>query len=165
MGRKAKPIELILLNGNKARLTKAEIDARKANQQKLKPKADKIKPPSWLDDRAKKEFRRIVKELQELDLLTNIDIDMLAAYCDAYSQYVECTKVIREEGLMVEYTNKAAETNKVPHPLLTKKKQLFDQMKAIALEFGLTPSARAKLALPKEEPKEETKFEKMFGDV
>ena len=48
----------------------------------------------------------------------------------------------------VEYTNKAAETNKVPHPLLTKKKQLHEQMKALAVEFGLTPSARAKIVIP-----------------
>ena len=46
-------------------------------------------------------------------------------------------------GLLVEYTNKAAETNKVPHPLLTKKKQLHEQMKAIGVDFGFTPSARA----------------------
>ena len=53
---------------------------------------------------------------------------------------------LSEEGLLVEYTNKA-ETNKVPHPLLTKKKQLHEQMKALAVEFGLTPSARAKIVI------------------
>ena len=51
-------------------------------------------------------------------------MNALATYCDAYSDYVECTKIIREEGLLVEYTNKAAETNKVPHPLLTKEKAI-----------------------------------------
>ena len=70
-----------------------------------------------------------------------------------------------KEGLVVEYTNKAGETNSIPNPLLAKEKQLFDQMRAIALEFGLTPSARDKLALPKEEPKEETSFERLFGGV
>jgi P27 family predicted phage terminase small subunit len=67
--------------------------------------------------------------------------------------------------LMVEYTNKAAETNKVPHPLLTKKKQLFEQMKAVASEFGLSPSARAKLATPKKEEKPKTEEEQLFGDA
>ncbi|MGQ0455276.1 P27 family phage terminase small subunit, partial [Bacillus sp. SS-TM] len=70
-----------------------------------------------------------------------------------YSDYVACTKIIGEEGLMVEYTNKAAETNKVPHPLLTKKKQLHEQMKSLAIEFGLTPSSRASLAKPKGDDK------------
>ena len=65
---------------------------------------------------------------------------------------------------MVEYTNKAAETNKVPHPLLTKKKQLYEQMRSIASEFGLTPTARAKIAIPKREEKPKSEEELLFGD-
>jgi P27 family predicted phage terminase small subunit len=164
MGRRAKPVDLMLIQGTK-HLTKKEIEARREAEAKLKPKADKIKPPNWLDKEAKKEFKRIADELMELDLLTNVDINALAAYCDAYSDYIKCTQIIQQEGLMVEYTNKAAETNKVPHPLLTKKKQLHEQMRSLAAEFGLTPSARAKLSIPKEEPKEPTEFEKTFGDV
>lgn len=165
MGRKAKPITLHVLQGNPNRLTKKEIEARKQAEEKLKPKTDKVKAPKWLSKEAKKEFNRIAKELQEIGLITNVDIDMLAAYCDAYVEYQRCTKIIEEEGLMVEYTNKAAETNKVPHPLLTKKKQLFEQMKSIAGEFGLTPSARAKIAIPKQENKEPSELERLFGDV
>ena len=134
-------------------------------EQRLKPKTDKVKPPSWLDATAKKEFKRIAAELMELELLTNIDVNALAAYCDAYSDYIKCTKIIQEEGLMVEYTNKAAETNKVAHPLLTKKRQLFDQMNSIASEFGLTPAARAKIAIPKKDEKPKTEEERLFGDA
>ncbi|MDE3838651.1 phage terminase small subunit P27 family [Bacillus methanolicus] len=164
MGRKAKPIELMLIQGSK-HLTKKEIEERKQAEAKLKPNANKVKPPAWLDDVAKKEFKRIAKELQEIDLITNVDVNALAAYCDAYSDYIKCTQIIQEEGMMVEYTNKAAETNKVPHPLLTKKKQLHEQMKSLATEFGLTPSSRAKIALPKKEEKEPTPEERLFGDV
>ncbi|WP_077616920.1 phage terminase small subunit P27 family [Caenibacillus caldisaponilyticus] len=165
MGRKAIPIELQLINGNKNRLTKSEIEQRREAEKKIKPKSNKVKPPAWLNDVAKKEFKRIVKEMQELEILTNVDVDALALYCDAYASYIECTRIIDEEGMMVEYTNKAAETNKVPHPLLTKKKQLAEQMKALATEMGLTPASRAKLAMPKEQPKEPTEFERLFGDV
>lgn len=163
MGRNAKPIELLLIQGKK-HLTKNEIEQRQQAEKKFKPRSNNIKPPSWLDDLARKEFKRIVKELQEIELITNVDVNALAAYCDAYSDYVSCTRIIQEEGLMVEYTNKAAETNKVPHPLLTKKKQLHEQMKSLATEFGLTPSSRAKIALPKQEEKEKTEEEKLFGD-
>ncbi len=165
MGRKAKPIQLHLLEGNKNRLTKKQIEQRLEVEQRLKPKTDKVKPPSWLDSTAKKEFKRIAAELMELELLTNIDVNALAAYCDAYSDYIKCTKIIQEEGLMVEYTNKAAETNKVPHPLMTKKRQLYDQMKSIASEFGLTPAARAKIAIPKKDEKPKTEEERLFGDA
>lgn len=165
VGRKAIPINLQVLNGNPNRLTKAEIEARQEAEKKIRAKNDKIRPPTWLDKLAKREFRKIVKEMEELDLLTNLDVHALAIYCDAYSQYVECTKQIDEEGLMVEYTNKAAETNKVPHPLMTKKKQLHEQMRSLATEFGFTPASRAKLAIPREEPKPKTAFEQRFGEV
>jgi P27 family predicted phage terminase small subunit len=165
MGRKAIPIELQLINGNKNRLTKSEIEQRREAEKKIKPNSNKVKPPAWLNDVAKKEFKRIVKEMHDLEILTNVDVDALALYCDAYASYIECTRIIDEEGMMVEYTNKAAETNKVPHPLLTKKKQLAEQMKALATEMGLTPASRAKLAMPKEQPKEPTEFERLFGNV
>ena len=165
MGRKAIPVNLQVLAGNKNRLTKSEIKARLEAENKLKAKKDKVRPPTWLDTFAKREFRKIVKEMEELDLLTNLDVRALALYCDAYSQYIDCSKEIQEEGLMVEYTNKAAETNKVPHPLLARKKQLHEQMKSLSTEFGLTPASRAKLAIPKKEKKTPTEFEKRFGDV
>ncbi|PEP73442.1 phage terminase small subunit P27 family [Bacillus toyonensis] len=162
IGRKAKPIHLHLLEGNTNRLTKEEINQRLAAEKKLQAKKDKVKPPTWLDSVAKREFKRIAGELLELDVITNIDVNALATYCDAFSDYVECTKIIREEGLLVEYTNKAAETNKVPHPLLTKKKQLHEQMKALAVEFGLTPSARAKIVIPNSKQGLKTNVEKEF---
>lgn len=165
MPRKAMPIALHLIDGNKNRLTKAEIEARKTAEERLQPKADKVKPPSWLSKEAKKVFKQIAKELEHTKLITNVDIHALALWCDAYVNYINCTKIIEQEGLMVEYTNKAAETNKVAHPLMTKKKQLAEQMRALASEFGLTPAARAKLAIPKDPPKEPTPFEREFGNV
>lgn len=108
MGRRAKPVDLILIQGTK-HLTKKEIDARKEAEAKLRPNDDKVRPPGWLDDVAKKEFKRIVKELKEIGLVTNVDVNALALYCDAYANYVKCSQIIEEEGLMVEYTNKAAE--------------------------------------------------------
>ncbi|MGQ0453800.1 phage terminase small subunit P27 family, partial [Bacillus sp. SS-TM] len=125
MGRKAKPIHLHILEGNTNRLTKEEMKQRLESEKRWKAKSDKVRPPTWLDSVAKKEFKRIAGELLELEVMTNIDVNALALYCDAYADYMACTKIIQEEGLLVEYTNKAAETNKVPHPLLTKKKQLL----------------------------------------
>jgi P27 family predicted phage terminase small subunit len=165
MGRKAKSIHLHLLDGNKNRFTKEEIEHRLEAEARIKPKSDNVRPPSWLDPAARREFKRIANELQQLDLITNVDINALAVYCDAYSEYIKCTKIVQEEGLMVEYTNKAAETNKVPHPLLTKKKQLHEQMRSLAIEFGLTPSARASLSKPKKEEKPKTEEERLFGDM
>jgi P27 family predicted phage terminase small subunit len=165
MGRNPKPIHLHLLSGNKNNLTKSEINKRKELEDKVSFKKDNLKPPTWLNKEAKKIFSKIVKEFEHNELLVNVDVHALSLFCDAYVDYINCSKIIEEEGLLVEYTNKAAETNKVPHPLLTKKKQLFDQMNKLSGEFGFSPIARARLSMPKETPKQKTKEEDMFGEV
>ena len=144
MGRKAKPIHLHILEGNTNRLTKEEMKQRLESEKRWKAKSDKVRPPTWLDSVAKKEFKRIAGELLELEVMTNIDVNALALYCDAYADYMACTKIIKKR-IACRIHQQSAETNKVPHPLLTKKKQLHEQMKAIGVDFGFTPSARAKL--------------------
>jgi len=158
----AQPIDLLLHKGKK-HLTKQEIEKRKEAEAKFNFKSDKLKVPKWLDDIAKKEFKRLVEEFSGLDILKNPDVDMLALYCDAYSQYQLITDEINKEGLMIVHVNKAGESNRIPHPLLTKKQALFQQMSAIASKFGFTPSDRAKITFPKEVPKEESEEDKLFG--
>ena len=165
MGRRAKSIALHLVGNNPGHKSKAEIEKRKAFEQSLTLGTDKIKPPMWLCKKGKKEFKRLAEQLLQVELMTNADVDLLATYCNAYVEYIECDRVVQEEGIMVEYTNKAAETNKVPHPLLVKKKAAFDIMYKIAADFGFSPASRAKIAIPKKEEKPKTPFEQKFGDV
>jgi phage terminase small subunit len=47
MGRKAMPIDLMLIKGKK-NLTKQEIEERKSTEEALKPRAEKIEAPEWL---------------------------------------------------------------------------------------------------------------------
>jgi P27 family predicted phage terminase small subunit len=161
-GRKAKPLELILLQGN-SHITKKEIAQRK--EREINPKKDKIKCPSWLDPVAKKEWRRISLELQELNLLTNIDINALAIYCDAFSKYMKATEEINKFGLVIKHTNKSGATNIVTNPYVQIANKYADLINKYCVEFGLTPSARAKISIPKKEEKEKTPAEEMFGDI
>lgn len=160
MGRKVVPIAV-----NKKNLTKAEIEARRKAEAKLQPNKDKIKCPSWLDKAAKKEWRRVCKELEDLNLLTNVDITALAIYCDAYSKLLQANEEIETRGMFVEYTNKAGATNTIENPAVKTANKYADLIRKMCSEFGLTPSARCKLTLPKQEEPEETPFNRMFGDV
>lgn len=164
VGRKSQPINVIKMRGNK-HLTKAEIEARQAAENRIKPQANRIRPPTWLPSEGKREFKRIIKEMKDLDVLTNVDVDALAVYCDAYVTYIECTRIVEAEGLQIKHVNKAGAENMVPHPMLSKKRQLADQMKALATEMGLTPSSRSRIAMPKEQPKEPTAAEQRFGGI
>lgn len=160
MGRKVVPLAV-----NKKNLTKAEKEARQRAEAQLQPNKDKVKCPSWLDKEAKKEWRRVYKELEELSLLTNVDVTALAIYCDAYSKLLQANKEIETRGMFVEYTNKAGATNTIENPAVKTANKYADLIRKMCAEFGLTPSARCKLTLPKQEEKEETPFDRMFGDV
>jgi len=54
---------------------------------------------------ARKEWRRLSKELAELRLLTEIDRGMLAAYCQAHALWVEAVASIERYGTMVKSPN------------------------------------------------------------
>ena len=164
-GRKAKPISLILHEGNKSKKTKKEIEERLNAE--VKPNTDKIEKPYWLEDDsiACEEWDRIVDELVELELMTNVDITVLASYCEYYSKFVEATQALRKEGLFIEYTNKFGATNVTEHPLVNTQKKAFEAVLKCCTELGLTPSSRAKIAIPKKKEEEPTELDRMFGDV
>ena len=166
MSRKVIPVSVQLAKGNPNRLTKAEIKARQEAEESFKPNDDDIKVPGWLDKEGKSEWKRVSRELKELNILTNIDTTALGMYCDAYSKYQLATKKINEEGMFIEYTNKAGATNIIEHPAVKAQVKYADLIKKLCSEFGLTPSSRARITLPKqEEEQEQTLEDKLFGGL
>lgn len=153
-GRKAKPVSVLIAEG-KTNLTKEEIEARKQAEESLKPASDNIRCPTWLDKIGKRTWRAIVKELKEIDLMTNVDIYSLALACDAYSKYIEATKAIDEQGLTIEYTNAGGNTNTVANPNIAIAHKYGQQFKSYLSEFGLSPASRARLALHQSQEGEE----------
>jgi P27 family predicted phage terminase small subunit len=146
MARPSKPAIMHVLEG-KSKKSSAELDRRLSAEESLQFKADNIATPTWLREDARPYFDALTQEFEGMDLLRNVDVNALALYCDALLDYVTFTAIIEREGVMTEHTNKAGAENSVPHPLLSKKKQAFDQMSKLMSEFGLTPSARTKLAM------------------
>lgn len=82
------------------------------------------KRPDWLSDEVRREWNRVVPELQKAGVLSVLDRGMLAVYCSLWAQYA------------------GGERRGVPI-----KAALISQMRAIAASFGLTPSDRARLNL------------------
>lgn len=58
-------------------LTKEEIAAKTGVEEKLKGKADKLKPPKYLTTAQKKIFKFIIAELESSEVLGNLDIYVL----------------------------------------------------------------------------------------
>lgn len=136
----AKSARLQLIQGNPNRRTKEQLSRRAENEKKLQMRAlaENIKPPAWLPTMAKKEFKRLAQLLLEVELINEADIDHLAAFCDAYAQYVQYTKEIKRTGLWVDGK---------PNPMIMRKKDAAAQIRSFGADLGLSPAARARLAI------------------
>jgi P27 family predicted phage terminase small subunit len=100
--------------------------------------------PKHLAGEARKEWRRIVRELvQTPGLLQVVDRAALAAYCQAWARWVEAEqKMQAPDFTMIEVTDKGyAHVN----PWFQVSTQAQKQMKAFLTEFGLTPASRARI--------------------
>jgi P27 family predicted phage terminase small subunit len=121
------------------------------------PQPERVTPscPTWLDAEAKREWRRIVPELETLGLLTRIDRAALAAYCQSYSEWWAMERAIREKGR----TQTNAMSGVVSaRPEVGMRDRALTQMKAFLTEFGLTPSSRSRVSVPETKKKPSNPF-------
>jgi len=131
-----KPTALKLIDGNPGR--------RAINRKEPKPTAIIPKCPPWLSAAAKKEWRRVVPELERMGLMTIVDAAALTGYCVSWARLIEAQKFIEEHGMFYTVKDKVGQLksmNKVPHISISEK--AMDSMKAFCKEFGFTPSSRS----------------------
>jgi P27 family predicted phage terminase small subunit len=99
------------------------------------------------------EWRRVGPELYRLGLLTVLDTSAFAAYCIAYGRWHLAEQMLAEAGA---FTAKGSTGNTVVNPLLKIAAQAARDLIRLGNEFGLTPSARARVAagrMPEERSK------------
>lgn len=153
MARPRQPVDLLLIKGKK-NLTKREIAERRATE--VIAPGDKVEAPSYLPQNLKREFDRIANELISIGIMSNLDCEALARFVTSEYNYQKVTKKLLKLG---------ADNPKYYETVLLQEK-LFKMARQSAGDLGLTISSRCKLVVPaKEEPKKETPFKRMFGDV
>lgn len=161
MGRPRKALDLQTGNLTKQQQTEREIEEEliKCNSEQLD------KSPPWLRDNvAKKEWKRLVEQFRSISVISNLDLNNLGAYCNAYSFYIEATKELKEAPLLIEFTNKAGATNQIENPLIKIQMKYSDEMRKYSALLGLSIDSRLKLATIKsKETKKEISDE--FGDI
>lgn len=123
--------------------TKKEVESREEAAKKFtRKKTKKMKIPEWLDDPARKVWRKTVKDMEEFGVLDKVDEDVLGIYCDAVSKVQEANRLIDIHG----YT----ETNKSGVQVPNAYVQMSQRYAGIALSYsnklGLNAESRARLA-------------------
>lgn len=112
------------------------------------PRKGAPKPPHWLKDEALAEWGRIVPELEAIGMLSVVDRAALTAYVSAWATFVEATKDIEQRGVVV--PSARDDDGMVKNPSVQMQRDALAQIKTWCIEFGLTPAARGKIALPSE---------------
>jgi P27 family predicted phage terminase small subunit len=142
-GRPPKPTAIKRLAGNPGK--------RKLNEAEPKFELAIPRPPRHLDPVAKAEWRRVSRELFDAGLLTRVDRAALAAYCQAWSTWVDAVKRLREEGQTI-ISDKGYVYQ---HPLVAIRDKAVEQMRRFMVEFGMTPSSRSRVKAEKPETVDE----------
>ena len=95
-----------------------------------------------------------VRELHDKGMLTKIELGIIKQYCISYEMIEQCNKEIKDNGFIIEHTNKAKETNRIQNPAVIILNKYMDTFIKISDRFGLNPLARNKIEVP-EKPKED----------
>ncbi len=158
MARPKEPIDLKIAKG-KSHLTKAEIAAERAAE--VAPATDEITAPRFLTAAQRKHFDRLAGQLLKIKILGETDVEALARYVQAQTQYELATKELRT--LMKKRPDEEAEDYYTLLDLWYTAQdtasrlqdRYFKQAQAAARDLGLTVSSRCKLQVPvkDEEPK------------
>jgi P27 family predicted phage terminase small subunit len=126
-GRPKKPTSLLKLQGT----------LQKCRRNDDEPMPDVVIPdaPKFLKKEALREWNRIAPLLAKKKCLTEWDRSLLACYCQEWGKYVMINKTFNTDVGVVN--------------MLRESTTLLKNIKAIATEFGMTPSSRTNLSMGK----------------
>lgn len=168
-GRPNLPTQLKLVKGT----------LRKGRMAKTEPRPEPAIPsvPAELSDAAKVEWGRISQDLLGLGLLARIDRAALAAYCEAWSDWLDATEKVARLGKVIKTGEKIIEKrgqdgavitersggNFVENPYFSIKKRCAELMHKFLTEFGMSPASRARIHA--EPPAEKPQDNKKWGGI
>lgn len=133
MGRPPTPTSLKILNGNPGK--------RPLNKDEPRLKVAKPRCPEHLDEVAQREWKRIVRILMQMRVLTEADQVMLGIWCQTYSTMIDAQEKLKQAGTLYKTKGGFVQAS----PLFAIVIKCAHVLSKISSEFGLTPSARVRL--------------------
>lgn len=103
-------------------------------------------PPSFLDTGAKKEYKRIVLALSNVDTLRSTDLGIVTSYAMNFSRWVNAEKTIAKEGTVLKVTGSQGQEKYIKHPALAVAAEAQSLMIRAGSLLGLNPVDRNKLS-------------------
>ena len=147
------------LAATKKNLTKAEIEQKQEQEERIKIDRENLAAPNYLTEKAKAEFERVVREAKKIEIFDNLDLSILAIYSSAYAQYLEITEEIQKMDQAYRYIT---EDNKIS-PLINAQDKIIKQIMTCSSKLGLATTDRLKLIVPKKEEGTTNKYLKYLN--
>lgn len=102
--------------------------------------------PSWLPADARKEFRKLVKQLGAMNLLGRADSNALARYSATLVRFRDAYQTLQKTGEMQIYRDAEGKVKAVqPSPYASLVRSLSEQLHKFEQAFGMNPSARSRV--------------------
>lgn len=140
-GRPRKPTRLKLIEGNRGR---RPIDTTEPAPPVVIPNC-----PRHLKGEARKEWRRITKELLALNMIAKVDRAAIAAYCVQWARWITAEEKIATETSLVYKTGSGYP---IQSPWLAVSNKALEIMHKYLTEFGLTAASRTRLKVEMPKP-------------
>ena len=135
------PTPILKLRGSK-RVT------RKREAREVSAPAGTPDRPDWLDDDARKAWDELVPMLEGMGVLTRVDGNALARYCRLWSRWRRAEAFIDQHGEMYPLKDDSGNVKYFQQwPQVAVAGKLALQLTRLEQEFGMTPSARARIQL------------------
>ena len=132
-GRKPTPSAIKRLTGNP--------DKRPMNPREPKPIRGAPTCPAHLSPTAKAEWKRLIRQLVLLGMMSELDRAVLAAYCQTYGRWVEAEKKLAETPALIKLPSGYVQQN----PWLAVSNKQVELMAKFMAEIGLTPVSRSRV--------------------
>lgn len=120
MANKAKPTALKVIQGT--------VRNDRSNKNEPSPDSRMPKCPAWVNRHGKREWKRLLTELDKFGIATGFDFVAFAVLCNMWGEYIDGVQ--------------SGDSVSIAH---------ITQMRLYLIEFGLTPSSRSKVSSSKKE--------------
>ena len=141
MGRRGpppKPTRLKLLEGNPG---KRALNRREPQPRQITPRC-----PPWLSNKAKAVWRRMVPELRAMGVLTAVDGEALAAFCQTYMRWRQAEEFLDKHGTTYPLRDDKGNVRCLQQfPQVAISRNMLLALKAFYGEFGMTPASRSRI--------------------
>jgi len=117
--------------------------------------------PKNLKPHAKKAWTQTVQALETMGILSSADWASLEIYAEAYQQFKECQASIAQKGTAIWSTNKNGFECAMKNPDVAVMAEAVKTLFKVWSEFGLTPSARTRVAVTGE--KKQDPLDELFA--